>query len=601
MLHRPSAGAVLLALLLLFALAGPPPAVALTHTVTCNAAAGTQLYDLANGGAGSGDTIVIPACTITVPLPITTTATPLTFVGAGPSLTILDGGGAVPVFTIGGGHTVTVTGLTIRNGHSTAGGGVINGGTLTLTNVTITGNTAAGSGASGGQGGGIYNNVGVLVVKGSTISGNTAAGSSGSGGQGGGIYHGTGLMTLVNVTVSGNTAGAGAVNGQGGGLYATGTASVTHTTVGGNTAEGSGTAGGLGGGIAFATGASTLTLVNATISGNSAAGGGGLGARGGGLAVGNAFASVNSSTITGNTAAAGVFSGGGGIYTLGDPLTLRNTIVAGNSAGAGANCHYAGGSFVSGGFNLSSDGSCAAFFNVTGDLNNANPHLGPLQNNGGPTATQALLAGSAAIDTGDDVGCPAIDQRGIPRIEDGNGDGVARCDIGAVEARPAGVLVSTGTGAGGGPHVNLFRFDPETATSTQLGGGFLAYDPGFVGGVQATLVSAGGEVFVVTGVGSGGGPHIKLFKVTDLAAGTAAQAGPGFLAYDPGFTGGARVAATVDDAGRFLIVTGVGPGGGAHVKVFQVTDAAAGAVLQLGGGFFAYDPGFTGGVNVGVE
>jgi hypothetical protein len=149
--------------------------------------------------------------------------------------------------------------------------------------------------------------------------------------------------------------------------------------------------------------------------------------------------------------------------------------------------------------------------------------------------------------------------------------------------------------------VKLFGVDSVSGIPVQLGGGFFAYDPGFLGGVQAAVVAVGADVFVVTGVGSGGGPHIRLFKVTDLGDGIVAPVGGGFFAYDLGFTGGARIAATTDTAGRLLIVTGVGSGGGAHVKVFLVTDLAAGAVVQLGGGFFAYDPGFLGGVNVGAQ
>jgi hypothetical protein len=165
----------------------------------------------------------------------------------------------------------------------------------------------------------------------------------------------------------------------------------------------------------------------------------------------------------------------------------------------------------------------------------------------------------------------------------------------------AQVLISTGTGPGGGPHVKFFSVNVASGETIQVGGGFFAYDPGFIGGVQATLVQAGGDIFVVTGVGSGGGPHIKLFKITDFATYEVTPVGGGFFAYDLGFTGGARVAATTDTAGNLLIVTGVGSGGGAHVKVFQVTDLATGAVVQLGGGFFAYDPGFLGGVNVGAQ
>ena len=66
--------------------------------------------------------------------------------------------------------------------------------------------------------------------------------------------------------------------------------------------------------------------------------------------------------------------------------------------------------------------------------------LRPLKNNGGPTQTHALVAGSPAIDAGNPGGCRdnsgallQTDQRGFPRNVDGNSDGTARCDIGAVE------------------------------------------------------------------------------------------------------------------------------------------------------------------------
>jgi hypothetical protein len=171
----------------------------------------------------------------------------------------------------------------------------------------------------------------------------------------------------------------------------------------------------------------------------------------------------------------------------------------------------------------------------------------------------------------------------------------------AVAGTATPALISTGTGPTGGPHVKLFHFDPVAATPTQLGGGFFAYDPGFTGGVQAAIVRVQGSLYLVTGVGSGGGPHIKIFKVTDVATGAVVPVGAGFFAYDLGFLGGARVAATTDAAGNLLIVTGVGSGGASHVKVFQVTNLATGSVVQLGGGFFAYDPAFVGGVNVGAQ
>ena len=89
--------------------------------------------------------------------------------------------------------------------------------------------------------------------------------------------------------------------------------------------------------------------------------------------------------------------------------------------------------------------------------------------------------------------------------------------------------------------------------------------------------------------------------MTNLQTGAVTPVGPGFMAYDPAFTGGARVAATTDADGSLIIVTGVGSGGGAHVRVFRLDNPGTGLVTGLGGGFFAYDIGFTGGVNVGAR
>ena len=93
------------------------------------------------------------------------------------------------------------------------------------------------------------------------------------------------------------------------------------------------------------------------------------------------------------------------------------------------------GSLTSKGYNLSSDGTCN--FKNTGDLNNTDPKLGSLQNNGGPTQTQALLSGSLAIDAGNPSGCKdsqghllTTDQRGQPRPDKEDKGG---CDMGAYE------------------------------------------------------------------------------------------------------------------------------------------------------------------------
>ena len=105
-------------------------------------------------------------------------------------------------------------------------------------------------------------------------------------------------------------------------------------------------------------------------------------------------------------------------------ISYRNSVIALN----GVDCSRAIGVLVSGGFNLDSDGSCTL---VGTDATARNPRLGPLADNGGPTLTHALLAGSHAIDSG--AVCPAKDQRGVSRPRDGDGNGSATCDRGSVE------------------------------------------------------------------------------------------------------------------------------------------------------------------------
>jgi hypothetical protein len=144
--------------------------------------------------------------------------------------------------------------------------------------------------------------------------------------------------------------------------------------------------------------------------------------------------------------------------------------------------------------------------------------------------------------------------------------------------------VVTAAGPGGGPHVRVF----DGATGDELLG-FFAYDPAFTGGVFVATgdINGDGVPDIVTGAGAGGGPHVKVFNSADLSLLAS------FFAYEPAFTGGVAVAAgDVNGDGVPDIVTGAGPGGGPHVKAFSGDN---GTLLQS---FFAYDLGFTGGVNV---
>jgi hypothetical protein len=151
-----------------------------------------------------------------------------------------------------------------------------------------------------------------------------------------------------------------------------------------------------------------------------------IGGNGGAVFNNGGHLTINNSTLSGNSA--GLY--GGGIYNAGT-TTLQNSIVA--NSPSGGNC--SGSTLTSHGYNLSSDSTCN--FKGPGDLNNTDPMLGPLQNNGGPTQTMALPSGSPAIDAGNPSGCTdgnghllKTDQRGKPRPDPEDTGG---CDIGAYE------------------------------------------------------------------------------------------------------------------------------------------------------------------------
>jgi hypothetical protein len=156
--------------------------------------------------------------------------------------------------------------------------------------------------------------------------------------------------------------------------------------------------------------------------------------------------------------------------------------------------------------------------------------------------------------------------------------------------------VITGPGSGGGPHVKvvdgtrLGQLLPngEIADSALLYT-FQAYDESFRGGVYVAAgdINGDGRADVVTGAGDGGGPAITIF---DGKTGSLMYT---MLAYEDSFRGGVTVAVgDVTGDGRDDIIAGSGPGGGPSVAVFD------GANREKVGSFYAYDPNFRGGVNV---
>jgi len=418
-------------------------------------------------------------------------------VGPGPAKLAVDGNTSSRVFHIGPGRVVGLTGLTITNGVApyNFGGGIYNDhATLTVRNCVVIGNFAdagAGIGNDGylgsatltvlysliegnlasiesDDGGGIYNNgwngnATVILVH-STVSDNTTGFLGGgvfndglygsatviavnsivngnnAGWSGGGIYnagwYGIASMTLKDSTVAGNQAGTG-----GGGVYNAGyggTASlaITNCAIIDNRCLYNSLGGGLCNGLSG--GSALMTLVNSTISENSANYGGGI-FSGYDYVVpipgpGDASLQILDCTFSDNSAEALNLVNGAGTGTVEIGSTIVNAGAPGSSISSGSPA------VTSLGYNLSSDDGGGVLTNAT-DLINTDPRLGPLQDNGGPTLTHALLPGSPAIDQGKNFSGALYDQRGpgfvrtfdVPFIPNAlGGDGT---DIGAFEMR----------------------------------------------------------------------------------------------------------------------------------------------------------------------
>jgi hypothetical protein len=293
---------------------------------------------------------------------------------------------------------------------------------LTLGAITISNNlTIAGAGArttviDGNASSGIFSPPTVLTIEiddVSLINGNAVTGDPNIAGLlAGGAIDGSGTLTLRRCRIANNQAAVG------GGIAWTGTLTIDESTIAGNTATAI-IEGPSGGGI-FSEGG-PVTMTNSTLTGNTTAGFGG----GAGFLFVSPLNLLNV-TVTANQAALA----GGGLALIAAG-SLANSIVAGNPGG---DCFLVNSPLATD-HSLDSDHSCG--LTDAGSKPGINPLLGPLANNGGPTDTVALLAGSPAIDAGDNATCLPTDQRGVTRPQ-----GPA-CDMGAYEVEtPQGQIAA---------------------------------------------------------------------------------------------------------------------------------------------------------------
>ena len=258
--------------------------------------------------------------------------------------------------------------------HTTRIFDVHQGGKLWLTDVTLQNGKAEFDGPTGHEHGGAIHNHGALTLERVAVINSTSTSPNHDWG-GGGITNAPGAdAELSNVTIAGNS---------------------TDFTGGGIENKGH------------------LGMLNVTVTGNSAP---------------NTLCSPFVSRLHPHCT---FFLGGGIFFAAGSTTNAANTLVAKNTSGK--DCSVSG-SVTSGGANLQGDGSCGFSGGFNGPDLTGDPGFDPTAF--GPPLYFPLLPTSQAVDTGQRGVCMFNDIRGVPRAQDGNGDGVAACDTGSYELGP---------------------------------------------------------------------------------------------------------------------------------------------------------------------
>jgi hypothetical protein len=562
---------------------------------------GAWTVNLAANQVANGNSVFVPARpigSIPVLVPRTITVTNLNDAGPGSLRQALtDAPADAPaadniVFAPGLAGTITLSSgsLTITNSLSLIG--------LVGNGIAINGNNAGpvisvGAGAS------------PVLIKNLEITGGS---TTAFGVSGGGVFAGANNVTLDTDWIHGNRAIYGGGIGGSSGAFLT----VKNSAVTGNTAANYG--GGLYGSIDY--GPTHILVQNTTISGNSAQYGGGIGIRTpdeeNTARPDEGFVSVHNSTITGNTG----YSGGGIAEYAGQAsvsVDLVSSIVSGNTAFTGGPDFSA--PAVSASYSaLGSAGGITTFTNRGNNLPiGANLGLLPLGNNGGPTPTCALFAGSPAINQGSNPDGLSTDQRG-PGYPRESPAGLP--DIGAYELAISGigngtpVVVTTAADSGPGSlrdaitqanSAGAGTFDAIVFSNTTAGGA-VNFSDGAVHTIS--LLSALPQIthaVSITGPGSNlltvrrdpSAVQFRVFDLNALAALTGLTVSGGSLPSDTGAGVLARQTAILTDV-ALRNNSATSGGGGIATRgtsaVSLVNCSISGNGTGLGGGIYAVGP-----------
>jgi CSLREA domain-containing protein len=392
----------------------------------------------ASNALGGSNRILLPAGTYTLALPpeygeegevydedqnlngdLDVLAGSVILVGAGRDSSIINGALVDRLFEVEAGAALTVQDLTLRNGFTSENGGAIeNRGRLLVRRSLFGGNRIRYSWNGDHHGGAIYNR-GSLEVYDSFFESNFISVGDSGGAFGGALFN-AGTLVVRDTLFRRNSVSTDDVTGIGAALFNIGTASVARSAFLDSSADGQG--------IAIRNdGNGDLTLANITVSGSSSSEyeTDAAVANGSGYAMfpGTPRMSLLHATIAANSSV--------GLHNQGT-LTLRNSLIVDNEEG---NCTTVGAGLRVRGLLLGADaGNCPADIYVN-DQAIYGKVLYALRDNGAGLPTFSLPPASPALDAG--VGtCPSVDQRGYPRPQDSDGDGVVGCDLGAYERGP---------------------------------------------------------------------------------------------------------------------------------------------------------------------